>query len=370
MRIAIVTATDVSQAGAGGGSRYVEHLANSLSFRHRVTLITFRAPQKLFGRIERLRRGLLEVVVLPCHPASPFARLALLCRPEITDSDLVIESSDKGGPWFAFNARHRILLSHQMWEGAFEEELPPGIGRVARLAEPLFYTGYRQIPIVANSVSTASSLSRIGLSVSRIIPPGVDDKLLTEAFQCPPKLPTPTLIVVGRLRKYKGVQYAISALALISRSVPGIRLIVVGDGPYRHELEDRASREGVQSSVVFKGVVNEWEKWQLLGGAHVLVNGSVQEGFGINVLEANALRTPCVGWDVPGTRDAVRNEVTGLLAKPFDVADLAAKILSLFSDEGRRREMAERARAYAMDFSWSKMELEFDKLVGSLARHS
>jgi len=117
--------------------------------------------------------------------------------------------------------------------------------------------------------------------------------------------------------------------------------------------------EGVK---FFGGLSNE-ERRGLLGKGGVLVNPSVREGWGLNVVEANALGVPCVAYDVAGLRDSVKDGVTGLLVESGDVEALAEALTRVLQDDGLRRMLSENALKYAKQFSWDKTADEFMKVL-------
>lgn len=107
--------------------------------------------------------------------------------------------------------------------------------------------------------------------------------------------PSPTvdrryLLCVARLEKYKGIQHAIRSLT----ELPGYDLLVVGDGPYREDLERIAQSVGVSDRVEFLGHVNHDDLPGYYAGAAAYVSLSSFESFGITVGEALASGTPCV----------------------------------------------------------------------------
>ena len=97
--------------------------------------------------------------------------------------------------------------------------------------------------------------------------------------------------------------------------------------------------------------------------AWVLVNPSVREGWGLNVIEANALGTSGVAYDVAGLRDSVRNGETGLLVPDGDVEALANAIIKVLSDDGLRERLSRNAIKWAGSFSWDKTAEEFLKVI-------
>jgi glycosyltransferase involved in cell wall biosynthesis len=89
-----------------------------------------------------------------------------------------------------------------------------------------------------------------------------------------------------------------------------------------------------------------------LARAHCLLIPSVREGWGLVVIEANAVGTPAVGYDVPGIRDSIRDGVTGLLAPSGDPAALGSRAVALVQDDQQYGAMRESALAWASTFSW------------------
>ena len=115
--------------------------------------------------------------------------------------------------------------------------------------------------------------------------------------------------------------------------------------------------------VKFSGGLSDGKRRELVKRAWVLVNPSVREGFGLNVVEANALGTPCIACDVAGLRDSVKNDETGLLAKAGSVEDLADKIVTALTDDALRERFSRNALNYSRLFSWDKSAIEFLKLM-------
>lgn len=130
-------------------------------------------------------------------------------------------------------------------------------------------------------------VSDFGVEAS-LVPNGIDTERFAEAE--PVRTGTPTLLTVGRLAEYKGVQHAIRALA----ELPEWRLVVAGKGPYRTELDRIAERANVADRVEFRGFVDDVELAELYASATVYVSLSQFEAFGLTVGEALASGTPAV----------------------------------------------------------------------------
>ena len=145
----------------------------------------------------------------------------------------------------------------------------------------------------------------------------------------PPAAPSSNVVFLGRLDPIKDVPTLVAAVALL----PGVQLLVYGDGPDRPRVE--ATARAVGDRVLLHGTIARPQ--DALATAGVLVLPSLAEGFGLVLIEAMAAGVPVVATDVPGIRDVVRHERNGLLVPPRNAAALAAAIKRVLDDVGLRR---------------------------------
>lgn len=214
---------------------------------------------------------------------------------------------------------------------------------------------YRRAPFIAISESTRDDLVSRGIPREKVhlVHCGMDHG--TYSFDPGVKVnERPTVVFLGRLRKYKGVQYLLRAMPAVRESVPDARLLVIGDGPYRRSLEKLASEIGLGDAVTFTGHVPQEEKVRLLRTAHVAASPSPKEGWGLTVVEANACGTPVVASRSPGLRDSVRDGETGFLVRHGDHGELAERIVGILSDAELRAKMSEAAVEWARRFTWER----------------
>ena len=101
------------------------------------------------------------------------------------------------------------------------------------------------------------------------------------------------------------------------------------------------------------------ERRKLLEQSWVLLVPGIREGWGLNVIEANALGVPCIGYNVPGLKDSIRNGETGLLVESGNIESLANATISLLEDQTRRQTFSLNALKYAKEFNWDKTANEF-----------
>ena len=118
----------------------------------------------------------------------------------------------------------------------------------------------------------------------------------------------------------------------------------------------------------FVGFVEDSERDRLLGTARVCVCPSMKEGWGLTVIESNALGTPVVATDAPGLRDSVIDGKTGYLVAEGDVGAFANRIGEILADDRLADEMSEAALGWSREFDWDRAADEMEgSLLGTLA---
>jgi glycosyltransferase involved in cell wall biosynthesis len=205
---------------------------------------------------------------------------------------------------------------------------------------------YKNITTITVSNSTRKHLELFGFKKIMLVPEGLSVTPLSKVRQ---KESTPTIVFLGRLKRYKLPDHAIRAFCLIKKEIPKAVMWVIGDGNFRKELQKTTIKD-----ITFFGHVNEASKYQLLSKAHLVLVPSVKEGWGLVVIESNAMGVPVVAYDVPGLRDAVRNGETGILLKKNSPDSLAQSAISLLNDRDRLGKLSSNALAYSRQFDWDK----------------
>jgi len=159
---------------------------------------------------------------------------------------------------------------------------------------------------------------------------------------------TALLLYVGRVSKEKGLELLVEAHRSIIREGVSARLVIVGDGTYRPEME-----AALGSDAFFTGTLLADELATAFASADVFVFPSTTDTFGCVVLEAMASGLPVVVTDGGGAKESVRDGETGFVARAGDAADFASKVARLASAPGTRRAMGRRARDAALGASWA-----------------
>jgi rhamnosyl/mannosyltransferase len=225
-----------------------------------------------------------------------------------------------------------------------------------RLYGPLFkhiLRGAARVLATSPNYAATSPYLRAAASRVAVVPLGVD----AERFQPGPPLSEqpPTLLFVGQLRHYKGLDDLLRAL----REVPEARLVVAGEGPLRAEWEALSASLGLAERVTFRGRVAEAELPGLYQQASlfVLPANTRAEAFGTVLLEAMAAGLPCVTTEVgSGTAYVVQDGVTGLVVAPRSPAALAQALRGLLADPARRARLGAAGRARVLaEFTQARM---------------
>ncbi len=268
--------------------------------------------------------------------------------------DLVVEDINKI-PFYS--PRHTdlpvlVIVPHLFGPTVFRETHPLAAAYVY-LSELPIPRIYRDCLFLAISDSTARDLQERGIAPENIavVECGMDHRPYLRDDP-PPRAQVPTIIHLGRLRRYKSVDVVIRALAHIRRTLPATVLEVVGDGPDEKRLRKLARRLGLEDAVHFHGYLPRPQIVDLLYSSHLFLNPSPKEGWGLTVIEANMCGVPVVASRRPGLVDSVREGETGLLAEYGDPADFADKALQLLTDPPLWRMMSENAVRWARSFRW------------------
>jgi glycosyltransferase involved in cell wall biosynthesis len=136
--------------------------------------------------------------------------------------------------------------------------------------------------------------------------------------------------------------------------LPDLSLVLIGRGSDAPRLEALARQLGLAERTRFTGFVSDDERDRLLAGSRACVCPSEKEGWGLTVIEANAVATPVVASDAPGLRDSVRSGETGFLVPTDDVAAFADRIGWLLAADDAAERMAQAALAWSARFDWDR----------------
>jgi glycosyltransferase involved in cell wall biosynthesis len=177
----------------------------------------------------------------------------------------------------------------------------------------------------------------------------------------------PVIGNVAALTGHKDHQTLIRAAALVLQRKPAVRVVILGEGHLRRELESEAAALGLGGRCVFAGFRKDLDL--LMPAFTIFCLSSRLEGLGTSLLDAMCLGVPIVATAAGGIPEAVEDGVTGRLVAPGDPGGLAEALVELLEDEGRRRELAAAGRRRFVErFSADRMVDETLRVYRELPR--
>ncbi len=355
MNILLVNWQDRENPQAGGAEIHLHEIFGRLAARgHRVRLVCSgwpgAAPTAMVDGMEVQRHSDRNRFALAGRAA---VRAALRAEPP----DVLIEDVNKIPLFTASLTRAPVgvIIPHLFGSTVFQEAPWPLAALVWLLERPI-PRAYRRASFHAISESTRDDLVGRGVAPERIvvIHPGVDAAVFHPGPAPARRTAQPVFLYIGRLRRYKGVEFAIRAVARARESNPAVRLLIAGSGDDRARLEALTARLQLEGTVEFLGFVTETRKLELLRTVWANIFPSPKEGWGITNIEAAACGTPSLASDSPGLRDSVQDGRTGYLVPHADPEALAARMLQLAGDPVLVERLGHLARRFAESLSWDQ----------------
>jgi len=363
VKILALNWNDLKNPYGGGAEVHLEELLRRLvSYGHEVTLFCSGwsgcLPEETAEGVRIIRRGNRYNfnLIAPCH-------LRRLVRKG--GFDLLIEDINKI-PFYTplyLNIRTLVVVPHLFATTVFDE-INFVLGSYIYLFEKPLVPVYRGRPFNVISESTANDLAARGIPRSDIsvVHCGIDREVYAPD-RTVSKYDQPTILYLGRIKKYKSIQHLIQAFKIVCKKLPDARLIVVGAGDYLEALQDLTAKLELEAGVEFTGFVSMEKKVEHMRRSHVAVLPSSKEGWGLTNIEANSVGTTVIAADSPGLRDSVRDGQTGLLYEYGNIEQLAEKLMMILSDTDLRQKLQEGGLEWAARFNWDSAAREFETLL-------
>lgn len=175
-----------------------------------------------------------------------------------------------------------------------------------------------------------------------------------------------TIGVVSRLEHIKGMDLVVPAFAKVYEKNKNIRLLVVGDGSLRHQMEEDADRLQLGKNIEFAGMQKQTDLQSYYDKIDVLLMPSRSEGFGLTAIEGMARGCVLVASNTGGLPEVVREGYVGLLHQPESVDDLANKICSLIEKPKLLEQMRSHLSDYVHQFTFERYADLFNDLYSKL----
>ncbi len=183
----------------------------------------------------------------------------------------------------------------------------------------------------------------------RILPNYIDFSKIDEMSKEDVEVEGDYIINVGRLEYQKNHEHLIIAFYKIKDLFPDLRLLIVGDGSLKEKLVSLTKKLGVHDRVIFLGYKNN--PWKYIKRAKAFIMTSYFEGLPLVLIESMYLKLPIVAYSIDSVRELTENVKYALLARPYDIDDLAKKIVLLLTNKEKQEELKEKGYYKTLTFS-------------------
>ncbi|CAB50366.1 glycosyltransferase family 4 protein [Pyrococcus abyssi] len=213
------------------------------------------------------------------------------------------------------------------------------------------------------------------------IPPGVDTERyfpgksyrLHSIYNLPRSAKIVMFIgTMNRGHAHKGVPYLLKAFKYVATQVKDSYLVLVGRGDMIPEYKKMCMSLGISKRVIFTGYVEEDILPEFYRSSDVIVlpSTTVQEGFGMVLIEAGASGKPVIGTNVGGIKHVIENGKTGILVPPKDPFRLAEAIVTLLTDDNLARKIGKTGRRLVeREYSWDKIVEKTEIALKAIVNH-
>ncbi|MFC0504791.1 glycosyltransferase family 4 protein [Micromonospora costi] len=362
----------------GGLGRHVHALSVALAAAgHHVTVVTRHAdgaPLEEYADGVRIIRAAEDPVTFPLATTSLLAwtmafnhtlTRAALRATEAADYDVIHAHDWLVAHTAATLAEHLhlplVTTIHATEAGRHQGWLPEEMNRTIHGVEHWLSTSSTRVITCSGYMrDQVVTLFDVPPGQIDVVPNGVDDR----AWRARPRAVAsararfaadgPLVGYAGRLVYEKGVQHLVHAVPYLRQRHPGLRVVIAGDGPYRHELEEETRRLALDATVRFTGFLDTTQLPAMLGATDATVVPSLYEPFGMVALEAAAAGAPLAVADTGGLAEIVEPGVTGVTFPHSDPDALAGAVDQLLGDEVFARRVARRARSMVGErYGWA-----------------
>jgi glycosyltransferase involved in cell wall biosynthesis len=203
--------------------------------------------------------------------------------------------------------------------------------------------------VICVSNALKKEVIALGLAETKVtvIPNGVN----TLDYLPRKNLMHPIILFIGSLTEQKGVRYLLEAFADVHRSFQDSKLIIIGEGPELERLIALTQQLGIQENVSFEDAVAHSRVSTIMQESSIFVLPSINEGFGLVLLESLANGLPAIAFNSGGVGD-ILGEGAGLLVEPGNVEQLANAIKKLITDKDLYAHVRKQGFKKSQDFSW------------------
>ena len=362
MRILWVNHRCPKHPSSGGAEVQIRELGKRLvKLGHEITLVSEKVDGlKDFDIID----GIKVIRIGNMYSIHLFA--PLLVKKIENNFDIIIDDIAHAVPWWSpIIAKKPVIgIIHHVHQDVIDIELSFPKNIAVKFAEKTIKFTYKNL-ITVSKFTKKQLVKKFKFPPDRVhvVYNGVDHEIYKPNQE---KFKEPTVLWVGRIKKYKNLNHLIKAFSKVKKKINNARLIIAGNGNYENYFKtSNLNIDGVK----FLGKVSEKTKILFLQRSWVLGVTSKIEGWGMNIIEAAACGTPTVGYKVGALEEAVINGKTGFLVEYGNIQALANKICELLLNKELREKLSINALKWAKNFDWDKSSKKFEKILKQTISH-
>lgn len=227
----------------------------------------------------------------------------------------------------------------------------------------------------ANLIWTLSSYEQIYLKNELAInsdkfficPPGINLKPLKKI---PQKPNTFNILFLGNFASHKKIELLIKAFAKINCKYPNTTLTIAGQKTlYFPQIEKQLQKIKPnirQKIIISPKIYNQTQLKKYLDNAHILVNPSIHESFGIVFMEALSRGVPIIGSSIPNVSDLINSSQAGLVFEKDNIKDLVEKINTLITNQNLYKQFSQNGLKFSQAFNWPNIIKKLDEKIAHL----
>lgn len=227
--------------------------------------------------------------------------------------------------------------------------------------------------VIALTAAMKAEIQRLAMREVAVIPNGIDLKryeqlsrgVIRKELQIAEDIRT--VIWVGNMNSWKGVQYLIEAINIVRYSSSKVRLILLGDGLEKRNLYAKTKDLNLVDFVIFAGAVSNNKVLEYMIASDIFALPSLTEGFPMVVLEAMGSGLPVVATNIKGMSEIIIDGINGFLVEPENPEQIANRILLLISDDELRQRVRKNNKEKAKQYSWDIVIEKLEEVYSSIS---
>ena len=171
------------------------------------------------------------------------------------------------------------------------------------------------------------------------------------------------ILSVGRLVPWKGFKELIEVMPDIFKKINNIKLIIIGSGPQKKELENKINKLKLKNKIILTGQLERIEVLEYMKKSDIFILNTQYEGFAHILIEASNLKIPIITTDIGGNPELIGNNKQGILIKPNDKEAIKNAVIKILQDDNFKQKIIQNAYEKSLSFSIKRTLDELEKII-------